>query len=354
MAVEMTDLLDEVGNMDATKVDRFISENASKPPADAKPANDTKTLAGEKPAAGQKDSAAKEPEKSSQEEPDRSEAKPQEDELEWFSRQDIREMVASLELGDNDLKGFEDEAEFLRAVRFADKRLSAEGRRYQEEQQKPPEGKPDEAPLKKEPETPAEKPRDAQGRFLSADQAPYKVALTKEYHDEEIVNEFSNMQSHFEKRVAALEAELRQERQRRAADENAAMEREFDRMVDALGYDDLFGKAETNKHGETAWTNRAELLKQTLDLIAAEMLRGKPFSLDPGKLRRAMNARFADYLEQRVRKSFSDKIRSQSRKRLGSGEASSSRPGAYNGPVEKDPELLAAYERIAKEAGERS
>lgn len=351
MATEtnVSELINDDGDLDQAAAEALIDQyNAAESKDDA---DDSDAPGDDEPTPAADDDSAKP-------KPDEAKGKGEEvssddESADWMKSSDVRDIIESLSMSPEDLMDFEDAEDFQRFIERHDKQLRRDGQRKPaEQQQKPDESseKPAEKPAEKEQQQ-EERARDDKGRFLPADRQPFNVTLNPEIHDEEIVQNVKGLQDHFHKRLAVLEAELESARARQVVEARTAMLDKFDMLVDGLDHGDLFGKSgELTQEQHAA---RAKLWEEMVLLTQGHAVNGKPLALNRGTVMRALNLGFAEQLRTKDRKSFVDRLRKQSGKRLGSpGQRANKRP--YNGPPENDPELHAMYHRFEEENGGRT
>jgi|GEM_PF-6359026 len=262
----------------------------------------------------------------------------------WVSREDIRELIDSLGLSEDDAREFSGPEELERHARFVDRQFMQEGKRLAQ-QLKP--GEEQEAALASQDEAQrrmaaqqraSQQPREG-GKFAKAEEAgDDDPPLNPEYFDEELVSKFNRQAERIkrlEERIAQADAQ-----QQEAA---------FHSIADSLGYEDLFGKG-LNRNSDQQ-QNLAKLLEATDVLIAGMASKGKAASLSPALVRRALNQEFADLLSTKNRRSYSERMLKQSGRKLGSGgqRVATGEQRPWNGPPEKDPALHQAYREMEKD-----
>lgn len=275
----------------------------------------------------------------------------QEDSDDWTTAADLAELVESLGLSEEDLAEFGSREELDRHVKLLDKQLIRAGK---EALAKP--GEEQEAALRAQAE--AERRAEASerakqqprkdGRFAKTEEAEEpdeSLTLDEDYFDERLVAVHKQTVS----RLQQLEARLRVFEQRDTEAQQREIVRTFDRIVDTLGHDDIFGKSAELAPGTDAWKNRSGLYETTTELIAGAIANGKRVGMVESIVRRALNQRFADQLSKKQRQDFASKVRKQASRTLGASQRN--RPGKYDGPLEKDPELLELYRQLEKESG---
>lgn len=262
----------------------------------------------------------------------------------WVSREDIRELIDSLGLSEDDAREFSGPEELERHARFVDRQFMQEGKRLAQ-QLKP--GEEQEAALASQDEAQrrmaaqqraSQQPREG-GKFAKAEEAgDDDPPLNPEYFDEELVSKFNRQAE----RIKRLEERIAQA-------DSQQQEAAFHSIADSLGYEDLFGKG-LNRNSDQQ-QNLAKLLEATDVLIAGMASKGKAASLSPALVRRALNQEFADLLSTKNRRSYSERMLKQSGRKLGSGgqRVATGEQRPWNGPPEKDPALHQAYREMEKD-----
>jgi hypothetical protein len=198
----------------------------------------------------------------------------------------------------------------------------------------------------------ADQPRD-NGRFAKAPEQPDGAFVPKfdEDFDERLVSEFQRLNEYYAGRMEQFEARLHQADQRELQIERQNLTKTFDGLVDGLGHDDLFGRANDLQSGTDAFAARSKLWDATTTLVAGMAARGQTSSLDAALLKRALNQEFADNLVTKSRRDFTNKIRKQSARKLGGGAQKVNRERPFTGDLRDDPELHATHKRMTEETG---
>lgn len=215
---------------------------------------------------------------------------------EWLT-DDVKAEVAAYGLSDEDLLEFQSREELDRALRIIDKKAMKAGR-----------------------ETVAEeggKPRDETGKFVKKEDpkpeddvqpSGYKVELSPDLYDEEIISEFSRMKDYYESRLQDIE-------KRFVEVASAAEEQTFDRIVDSLGHSDLFGK--TGKESKEELERRRELNVAVKAQVIGLQKLGHDAELNEHLVARVANMVFADELGKKRLKQQTNKIMKQHNLRQG-------------------------------------
>lgn len=210
---------------------------------------------------------------------------------------DVKAEVAAYGISDEELLDFQSREELDRALRLIDKNAMKAGREDVANS-----------------DTQA---RDETGKFVEKDDAKpaedsdspgYKVELSPDLYDEEIISEFGRMRDYYESRLQAIENRFAEA----AAD---AEEQTFDRIVDSLGHADLFGK--TGKESKEELERRQELnVAVKAQMIGLEKL-GRSADLNERLVARVANMVFADELGKKRLKQQTSKIMKQHNLRQG-------------------------------------
>ena len=122
----------------------------------------------------------------------------------------------------------------------------------------------------------------------------------------------------------------------------AAVTTKFDKICDDLGQPELLGKS--GQLSPEQYAARERLLVASGHLSA---VRGKKLvaGLDQALVSKTLHMEFGDQLIQQERNKITERIRKQSANRLGVGKSRTG-PPKYEGPLEKDPELLAYWDEL--------
>lgn len=306
-----TDLTNEQGALDVDAANKLLDEALEADRAgDDEP---TKTPDGD-------DRAAVDAEASADEDDD-SDGDGQ-DADDWRLSPEVAEIVEAMGLSQEQLVKFADRGEFDNAADLLTAMFMKEGARVQQQEPQDRALEAIEKGEKKEAQRQraAEQPRDEQNRFKKeSDDEAYKPALDPNLFDEEVVKEFDRLHQFHEKRYKSLETEVRRMVEKERAVEHRAVIAEFDNLVDGLGHEDLFGKSGELNRGTPAFEARNRLFGATVLLLEGLAARGRSAGLTKAIVSRALGQEFAKDLETKARRSVTDKVRSQSRQRLGTG-----------------------------------
>jgi hypothetical protein len=217
---------------------------------------------------------------------------------EWLT-DDVKAEAAAYGLEASELSDFTSREELDRALRLFDKTALEAGRKAMAESDSAPVRDEKGKFVKKEPEVPKEEtPQD--GR--------YKVSLSPDLYDEEIIGEFTRMRDHYESRLEVLESHF-------AEQSASAEEQRFDSLVDSLGHADLFGA--TGKESDKELERRKDLnVAVKAQMIGLERL-GRPAEMSPQLISRVANMVFGEELGKKRLKQQTSKISKQSQLRQG-------------------------------------
>jgi hypothetical protein len=217
---------------------------------------------------------------------------------EWLT-DDVKAEAAAYGLEASELSDFTSREELDRALRLFDKTALEAGRKALAESDSAPVRDEKGKFVKKETEVPKEEtPQD--GR--------YKVSLSPDLYDEEIIGEFTRMRDHYESRLEVLESHF-------AEQSASAEEQRFDSLVDSLGHADLFGA--TGKESDKELERRKDLnVAVKAQMIGLERL-GRPAEMSPQLISRVANMVFGEELGKKRLKQQTSKISKQSQLRQG-------------------------------------
>ncbi len=246
-----------------------------------------------------------------------------EDETDWIT-DEVRSSARMLGIAEDELDVFSSKEEFDKAYSFLLKNVMSRGREQTESEEKEGEGG-------KETSSDATLARGPDGRFLPRNRAEengsskdattttgYQLKLDpEEFEDDEIARELTALNEHYESRLKAFEDRFAVLERAEAEREQAALEAQFDSLVDSLGHADLFG--ETGKESDAQLENRKKLFASQQYLIAGMAAHGLEPRLDSVLLSRVLHMEFAEQLAKKQRKQHTRKIQRQSNMRMGGG-----------------------------------
>ena len=142
-----------------------------------------------------------------------------------------------------------------------------------------------------------------------------------------------------------------QQQQQQARQYQSELE-EFNSAVNGLGTDGLFGESgyETLTPGSTESRNREHLYDQVLVLANGYQAQGKQIPGMNDLVGQAYRTAFSTEVDNQSRKSFNDRLRKQSKRRLGSGSSAKKTSVPTDDPVD-NPVLKDAFDGFMKENG---
>jgi hypothetical protein len=263
---------------------------------------------------------------------------------------DLKSQVSTLGISDEQLAEFGSREELDRAMRLLDAAAMKAGR-----QAAAPKGD-DTAKDEKTVQPSEQSARDTDGRFKPktpqrqpGDETGYKVQLNpEEVGAEEVVREFNNLRDHYEARLEVTAERLASLEQAMQQREARAEEERFDSIVDTLELPELFG--ESGRETEKQLANRKTLFEDHKAYLIGLKALGRDGKTDKAFLARVCNMTFRDHVTKNIQKQLTRKISRQSNMRMG-GSVTKPTDHKYNGPPERDPELLSLYAELERESG---
>jgi hypothetical protein len=265
--------------------------------------------------------------------------------------EDMRELLGSLDLSDEQAREmFEGPEDLERHTNLLDKQLMKIGKNQPGDMQDAALEAQEaaEAKLAKQ-EQIASRPRGEDGKFVSEDTTGYEPSLSKDYFDDEVVDEFSKLNSSWESRFKSLEQQFMQLQE--AAKQGEQNQKAS--MVYSLGHEDLFGSPD--KPLTTAQkVNQKRVLEATEILQAGMKAMGQDAQVTPALMRRALFQEFAEELTTKQRRELSRQARSQGKKKLGGGKGrQKGNPlTPWTGEMTEDPVLISAWKEMQRESGD--
>ena len=280
---------------------------------------------------------------------------------EWYANEDIRQLAASYEIDDKDLKDFGSEAGFRHLTRLIDQKMIAD---------------PIQAPPSRRQQPPADKPEGTAGK--SEDGTPdgkSVMDLNPEDFDDDtatLLRATQEMQRKIELQQSIIDQQAEWQQKLSAAEKAVEEQRAtivFHQAVDAMN-SDLFGRTVDENGKPTPLNKVAEARREQLWHAAEEVLgamyrnavkRGQQFQLPPMEalVRRAENYAFGEELNQRSQAKFREQVAAQSRRRRPAPSQGRRRPASALKPAQQtddvssiatDPDVMAFFEK-ASEAG---
>ena len=278
------------------------------------------------------------------------------DDDDWISAQDVQELIESFGYTAEDLEQFGTREALDQHVKLMDRQFMDAGKSGEQEA-----GTEDES--EGEGDKDVGKPRDKSGRFVKpddtkTDEGDFEVKLDPEEYEEDLISEIkrshdtllaklqeseARVQSMLDERLATQEA-------RHAEANKAAFVQQFDQIVDQLDdLGDVFGKAE--RLTDDTFKSRSRLWDATTMLLDGMAKHGKKADLSAGLIRRALNMEFSDELKKNQQRSFNSRVQKQAGRKLGNSSNKASIEKEYDGPIQQDPELHAAYNAMLEQSG---
>jgi hypothetical protein len=279
---------------------------------------------------------------------------------EWLT-DDLKAEAAAMGIEEAELSDFAGREELDRAMRVLHRGFVKEGRKAfkededeeEDEDAKEREAEEEEKPVQRK--RSVERSRGSDGKFkpsrekaeeASEEEPGYKVSLSADEYDEEVVKEFEALRDYYASQIKALGERFSRLERAEEDRELAAHQSRFDALVDGLGHGDLFG--ETDKESEAQLENRRRLYDAQKYLLAGLHAHGVRASLDKTLLNRVLRMEFSEQLSKKDRQSFTRKISRQSEKRMG---GAGPKPTDQRRTVMEEMEEL--YERLERESREK-
>ena len=228
--------------------------------------------------------------------------------------------------------------------------VEATGRYYQQAQQMQQIQQQQQAP-----------PTDTQGQQAVAKQ--FRVDLDEDYDPglKDKINEMAaDMQQHYDSQMAVLAQALLGQQEFISGQEQVAQTAQyrseldsFNEAVGGIGNDGLFGESgyQDLQQGSDAALNREQLYDQVLVLGTGYHQQGKQMPPMAELVNQAYRTVFSGEIDNQNRKSINDRIRKQSKRRLGSGSSAKKTAVPTDDPVD-NPALKEAFDGYLKENGD--
>ncbi len=340
-------LIKEDGTLDEKAAEKILDQHGKDNPPDPADDDDGAGKGKEEDKPGEKPGDEKPGDDEPEDEetvPDENDTGDDEEDDEWRTTEDAIEILESLDLTEEDIEGFSDLEELQRHADLVDKQAFAAGKAAKD---KP--GDEREAALKAEraAREKAARERDANGRLKSEEKA-YKPGLDPDIQDQDLIEEFTKLGSHYEDRIQRFEAELKEFRDEQVTFRQEQADAAFGAMVDTLGEGKLLGTSKAPKPKALA------RLQDAVEILQAGLAsKGRSDVMTPALIKRALQLEFADELKKQERRSLNEKIRKQSKKKLGGGGrgSKSGKQAEWKGEPEDDPVLHAAFKELQAEGG---
>tara|TARA_R110002020_G_scaffold418306_1_gene627562 strand:- start:8 stop:970 length:963 start_codon:yes stop_codon:yes gene_type:complete len=204
-------------------------------------------------------------------------------------------------------------------------------------------------------------PADTQGEQVVAKQ--FKVGLDEDYDDglrEKINDLAADMQQHYDGQMAVLAQALLGQQEFINGQEQVAQSAQyrseldsFNEAVGGIGNEGLFGESSYQDlhQGSDAALNREALYDQVLVLGTGYHQQGKQMPPMADLVNQAYRTVFSGEIDNQNRKSFNDRIRKQSKRRLGTGSTAKKTAVPTDDPVD-NPALKEAFDGFLRDNGD--
>jgi hypothetical protein len=242
----------------------------------------------------------------------------------WVNSEEMQELIDSLGYTQEDASQFSNETDFQTHVRLLDKEFKS--RKKVEEQ-----------------DIALEVNEALQRRDLFGDKVDEEVNKLPSLDPDEFDEQLIEVLNARDEKIAQLERKLNESSQ-----ENVV--KQFDRIVDELGHEEIFGNSDDLTKGQQK--QREKLFEEYKEIYNILEARGKEVSgkrANKGIVLRALNIEFADELKKSNRQKLSNKITKQSKRITGSNAGL--RSDHYDGDVTKDPYLHKLFAQFEAENG---
>lgn len=242
----------------------------------------------------------------------------------WVNSEEMQELIESLGYTEEDASQFSNEKDFQSHVRLLDKEFKS--RKKVEEQ-----------------DIALEVNEALQRRDLFGDKVDEEVNKLPSLDPDEFDEQLIEVLNARDEKIAQLERKLNETSQ-----ENVV--KQFDRIVDELGHEEIFGNSDDLTKGQQK--QREKLFEEYKEIYNILEARGKEVSgkrANKGIVLRALNIEFADELKKSNRQKLSNKITKQSKRITGSNAGL--RSDHYDGDVTKDPYLHKLFSQFEAENG---
>tara|TARA_R100000458_G_C8269071_1_gene243879 strand:- start:1152 stop:2120 length:969 start_codon:yes stop_codon:yes gene_type:complete len=218
-------------------------------------------------------------------------------EAEWIT-DDLKAEMSAYGIEEGLLSDFASREELDRALNLIDKSAMEAGRKAMADG-----------------EVNEEQARDDAGKFTSKEdgkpsETSFDVKLDRDDYPDDLIDEFTRMRDHYESRFRALE-------ERVTEDQAVAEEREFDKLVDAIGHKELFGVA--GKENDKQLKRREDLFVAVKAQKLGLSQFGRNVELDENLVSRVARMVFPDETKKKELKAQTRKIARQSNGRQGGG-----------------------------------
>jgi len=178
---------------------------------------------------------------------------------------------------------------------------------------------------------------------------PYEIDLDLSEFDDDLGSKvkgaLTGLRDHYEERMTALDERFAAVEDSSQSIRMAAVEAQFDAIVDSLGHADLFGQSgdETEKQ---LGARRTLFDEYNVYLTGLKTL-GREGRMDKASVARVLRMVFADHISKQEQKNLTKRITKQSNMRMGVG---AERPAEqdYKGPLKDHPDIQRAYKELQK------
>jgi hypothetical protein len=173
-----------------------------------------------------------------------------------------------------------------------------------------------------------------------------------EYDDglqDKIKGALTGLRDHYEGRMKALDDRFNAIEEANESRQAAAIEAQFDAIVDSLGHADLFGQSgeETDKQLEA----RRKLFDEHHVYLTGLKALGREGRMDKASVARVLRMAFADHISKQEQKNLTKRFQKQSNMRMGVGaERPAEQP--FAGPLTRHPEIVRLYKELREARGE--
>jgi hypothetical protein len=243
-------------------------------------------------------------------------------------------------LSDEDLSGFSSRDEFDRALDLFARAAVSSGSEQTT-------GEPEQR----------QQERGQDGRYVKQQQqqeagGEFEIDLDLSEFDEDLGERVKGaligLRDHYEGRMGALDQRLVEMESLAHASEEAALEAQFDRVVDSLEYSDLFGK--TGEESEKQLADRQKLLEHAVAFMEGPKPFGQDVTLEEAT-KLMFKGLFHDHISKRTLKNKTRRVQQQANMRTGVG---AERPGEaeFKGPLKRHPDVQRAYKALQESLGD--
>jgi hypothetical protein len=243
-------------------------------------------------------------------------------------------------------------------MRVADKQLRGAGMQYLTGGQQQAATTESPAPGKPAATQPSANPAAVTAPQTPADFAAVLAAMKDPAadYDPNVVAAFESLHVEREalkQQVAQTQAWIQQQEHARQQQAHIAELVQFEQHVKSLGMNELFGDQGYDAATPEQQQNYQAAAKAWLEIKYGQYVRdGQPAHLDAKQAKRAVYSAFPDHIKKLAKQELAQTVRKQSGTRMGGGTRATP-AGPYRGPVEDDPEIVAAFEALRKDPNAR-